>query len=554
METKTILISDIESEEDRKEGGAGNINLLAQSIKEFGLINAISVLRVTEVDFGAGTTKAKYKVMAGKRRLAAVISLGWESIRAEVYETDEVYSPEAIALTENVNRDEMHPIDEGTLFKQMTDQGKSIDELTIIFNRSKGSIYQRLKLGSLSPGLKQLMKENKIKLTDAAMIADLPDEKQRELEEKLKTLPTWQTPRSLFYGLSEYKIGEFFSQEQCAGCKTRTNFTDNSLFPELENASDFCFDAACYKKKTRKEILKAYELYREKIETDDDENPEYEPIINQNLPSFLFVDGIDGKYVQIGEQTHRLINKSEISLIERFDEDELQEAEIEAGHTLRYSGAVYDENGIFSRIEFVLDKEVYANKKQEKPEICKAFDIEVPEAIDSWVIKREVQNKLKADCLPVFFINPLSEEKLILFMLLYMKEYPYMQDKFLSFLQFIGSNSDEGAKERLFDTCPIPLKDSNFYKVIFHTAGSMNLSISEFVLTYLLLSFMDISSMLPVEEITKGEPSEWQCLFIENILDSSVTQMSTRIKGIAQSLYPGIEQKVEEPEGEEENP
>ena len=54
---------------------------------------------------------------------------------------------------------------------------------------------------------------------------------------------------------------------------------------------------------------------------------------------------------------------------------------------------------------------------------------------------------------------------------------------------------------------PVPIKESNFYKVIFHTAGSMNLSISEFVLTYLLLSFMDISSMLPVEEITKGEPS-----------------------------------------------
>ncbi len=554
METKTILISDIESEEDRKEGGAGNINLLAQSIKEFGLINAISVLRVTEVDFGAGTTKAKYKVMAGKRRLAAVISLGLESIRAEVYETDEVYSPEAIALTENVNRDEMHPIDEGTLFKQMTDQGKSIDELTIIFNRSKGSIYQRLKLGSLSTGLKQLMKENKIKLTDAAMIADLPDEKQRELEEKLKTLPTWQTPRSLFYGLSEYKIGEFFSQEQCAGCKNRTNFTDNSLFPELENASDFCFDAACYKKKTRKEILKAYELYREKMETDDDENPEYESVINQNLPPFLFVDGIDGKYVQIGEQTHRLINRSEISLIERFDEDELQEAEIEAGHTLKYSGAVYG-NGIFSRIEFVFDKDFYASRKQEKPEICEALGIEVPETVKPWNIEHDVQDKLKSDCLPYFFIQPLSEEKIVLFMLLYMKEEPYMQDRFLSFLKYIGTNHDEGAKDRLFGKdFPVPIKESNFYKVIFHTAGSMNLSISEFVLTYLLLSFMDISSMLPVEEITKGEPSEWQCLFIENILDSSVTQMSTRIKGLAQSMYSGIEQNDEEAEGEEENP
>jgi hypothetical protein len=64
-----IPVGKIVSESNRKHGGMGNIDILAESIKTEGLINPPTV-----ADCGDGT----YRIVTGRRRIEAVRQLKWK--------------------------------------------------------------------------------------------------------------------------------------------------------------------------------------------------------------------------------------------------------------------------------------------------------------------------------------------------------------------------------------------------------------------------------------------------------------------------------------------
>ena len=149
METRKIKISEIEMNEDRTEGGKGDIESLARNLEKYGQINAVTVVKATvESDY-------TFRIIAGRRRVTAAKSLGWEEIRADVYEADEISaeSEEMIALSENAAREEMNAIDEGILYANELKKGTPVEELAALFCRSKKTVYQRAKLAQLIPEL-----------------------------------------------------------------------------------------------------------------------------------------------------------------------------------------------------------------------------------------------------------------------------------------------------------------------------------------------------------------------------------------------------------------
>lgn len=79
MKLKEIEVSSIEVG-DRVRKDLGDIEELARNIKDIGLLNPITVREI-----GNG----KYDLVAGERRLEACKVLGWERIRATVFEEDE---------------------------------------------------------------------------------------------------------------------------------------------------------------------------------------------------------------------------------------------------------------------------------------------------------------------------------------------------------------------------------------------------------------------------------------------------------------------------------
>ena len=273
-ERKTILVSEVLPNLDRKMGGYGNIDTLAASIKEIGLINPITVRA------GSWNDEFPYTIIAGRRRLEAVKILGLKEIEAVVYAEDELIPDEEIALAENVNRLDMHPVDEGLNFRQLVREGKTIDELSKTFDRSPAHIYQRMKLVELTDNMKELFKERGLNIVQAARIASLPDEVQEKIYDEISK-DTW------FNGNADYAIRRHaknrldFPCSLCKDCAKRTRYTDDNLFPELNNQEDYCLDHECYEK----EIVK---YYREKIE---------KGVSNYSDLDFLFVNGIKEEFL-----------------------------------------------------------------------------------------------------------------------------------------------------------------------------------------------------------------------------------------------------------------
>lgn len=262
METRKIKISEIEMNDDRNEGGKGDIESLARNLEKFGQINAVTVVKASaDSDF-------TFRIIAGRRRVTAAKSLGWEEIRADVYDFGEITegSEEMIALSENAAREEMNAIDEGILYANELKKGTPVEELAALFCRNKKTVYQRSKLASLIPEMRELYKAEKIPLHLAAMAAELPPEAQMKCIEKSNE-KTWGP-------ISEWEIKTIVSEVSndyveklggctlCGNCKKRTRYSDKTLFPELAETCDRCLDHDCFMVQLKKFIEKQLEIFR----------------------------------------------------------------------------------------------------------------------------------------------------------------------------------------------------------------------------------------------------------------------------------------------------
>ena len=130
---------------------------LAASIATHGLIQPIRV-RAAEQN--------GYIIVCGERRYRAVQLLGQTEIEAIV---DTASADERaifdLALSENIQREEMPPLDEAEAYKAaMQTLGGDAAAVAARFGKSEQYIYYRMKLNELIPDAKKLLRENSITL------------------------------------------------------------------------------------------------------------------------------------------------------------------------------------------------------------------------------------------------------------------------------------------------------------------------------------------------------------------------------------------------------
>lgn len=250
-ELQRIAIKDIALNDDRHVGGKGALETLKASIEKVGLINPITVRKSTDSAF-------PYTIIAGRRRIEAAILLDWMEIDAVVYEAKEAADDSYfshIALAENVNRLELHPLDEGAQYARLLKAGYTLDDLAAYFDRSTSHIYQRMKLNDLIEEMQDLFRRGLIKISAAAKIASLPKRVQKQIYQALPNVP-------INDGMSEKIIDRVIGQmmrmpldfpcEECERCtKKRTHYSNSLLFPEYRAQSDYCMDSRCYEKNMR---------------------------------------------------------------------------------------------------------------------------------------------------------------------------------------------------------------------------------------------------------------------------------------------------------------
>ena len=93
-----------------------------------------------------GAGDGRFELVAGERRWRAVVALGLPLIPAIVHDLSDEQAIE-IAVIENLQREDLSPLDEATIFSRMTSElGYSIRKLAERLGKDKGYVENRLRL------------------------------------------------------------------------------------------------------------------------------------------------------------------------------------------------------------------------------------------------------------------------------------------------------------------------------------------------------------------------------------------------------------------------
>ena len=145
---------------------------LAESIKAQGVMQPILARPI-----GAG----RYEIVAGERRWRAARMAGLATVPALVRDVPDRQAL-AAALIENLQREDLNPIEEATGVKRMIEEfGLTHEEASQALGRSRAAISNALRLLELAPPVQELLREGKLDMGHARALLALPALKQIEL-------------------------------------------------------------------------------------------------------------------------------------------------------------------------------------------------------------------------------------------------------------------------------------------------------------------------------------------------------------------------------------
>jgi ParB family chromosome partitioning protein len=143
---------------------------LAASIREHGVLQPILVRPAGD----------EYEIIAGERRWRASKLAGKETIPAIVERFDDATALE-IALIENLQREDLSPLDEAVIYKKMTGElGYSIRNLATKLGKDKGYVENRLRLASAPDDVRDMVAQRYDTLSAAYELMKLDNVRRRK--------------------------------------------------------------------------------------------------------------------------------------------------------------------------------------------------------------------------------------------------------------------------------------------------------------------------------------------------------------------------------------
>lgn len=254
----------------RKRFDDKSLEELAASFKTQGVL---APLLVRELE------PSKYEVVAGARRLRAARIAELDSIPVRVVRLTDAEAIEA-QVVENLQREDIHPLEEALGFKSLLELGESAYTIANIAARSGKSeayVYGRIKLADLIPPVAEAFLKDQITIGHALLIAKLPAAQQQEAFAAafrgmwtsegnsqvlipVRELAVWiesnillQLASAPFDKQDEKLVPEAGS---CANCPKRTGF-NKLLFADVRK--DSCTDPQCFRSKIDAHVAKTLE-------------------------------------------------------------------------------------------------------------------------------------------------------------------------------------------------------------------------------------------------------------------------------------------------------
>ncbi len=167
---QTLRISEIEpnKSQPRQQFDEAAITALADSIRQHGLIQPIVVRE----------TPTGYQIVAGERRWRACRMLGMSEIPVIIKDFTDSETAQ-IALIENIQREDLNPIEEASAYKELMGKyGMTQEALSKAVGKSRSAIANSVRLLNMPEKIQTLLKKGELSTGQAKAIAAAETEEE----------------------------------------------------------------------------------------------------------------------------------------------------------------------------------------------------------------------------------------------------------------------------------------------------------------------------------------------------------------------------------------
>lgn len=274
----------------RKTFDEADLAELADNIEKQGLLQPITVRPIKQSS--KGRFNDLYEIVCGERRFRACKMLSdkfsgtsseskYDSILAIVREMDDDEAFEAM-ITENLQRKDVDPIEEAFAFGQLIDKGYTAEEIGARFGKSIRFVQDRVKLNSLIPELMVAVKDDKMSISAAMIIAKLSEEDQKRYANSYNTTINGYTKssaesfiNSLFMKIDRapwYQTDDQADEDFADGCACKCSecqfntANHGCLFWDMKNEdAGKCTNRERFNKKNVAFILTKLEAFKDRL-------------------------------------------------------------------------------------------------------------------------------------------------------------------------------------------------------------------------------------------------------------------------------------------------
>ena len=215
----TLKLTNIEpnKSQPRKNFDITALNTLADSIRQNGVIQPLLVRSMPD-----GT----YQIVAGERRWRAAKMAGLTEVPVLVKELTDLQAQQ-IALIENLQRENLNPIEEANGYKELMDKfGMTQEEVARVVGKARSSIANSLRLLNLPPIIAEMVSNNELSTGHCKVLLGVSETKDmvelahkaagkdvsvREMERMVKALDKKEKPekkKDTFYTEAEISLAK----------------------------------------------------------------------------------------------------------------------------------------------------------------------------------------------------------------------------------------------------------------------------------------------------------------------------------------------------------
>ena len=170
--TTKVKLMDIEPnrEQPRKQFDEDALAELSDSIAQHGVLQPLLVRPMPD---------GGYQLVAGERRWRASRMAGLTEVPVVIRDLTDAQVAE-LALVENLQRENLNPLEEANGYKELSDKfGYTQEKISEIVGKSRPSIANALRLLNLPEDVQEMVSEGKLSMGHARAILSLPDDKMK---------------------------------------------------------------------------------------------------------------------------------------------------------------------------------------------------------------------------------------------------------------------------------------------------------------------------------------------------------------------------------------